>query len=103
MIPKKMLDALAAKYGGQAQAVVAMAETVAALKAAAEFQNFDFNDVCDVADEFTVKAKAAKLRPAPLLDVMGFDEADAFATGNQILPAAVPVKRLEKGEWRARA
>lgn len=79
MFPKKMLDALASKYGGKAQAVVAMAKAVADLKAVAELQNLDFHDVCDVADEFSVAAKAKKLKAAPLLAAMGFNENDAFA------------------------
>lgn len=75
---KQMLEALGAKYGGKAQAVLAMADQVAALKAAAHHANFDFHDVCDLADmvsgEMVVKAR----KPAPLLAIAGFDENDAW-------------------------
>lgn len=79
MIPKKALEEFAEKYGGQTQAVFVMAQTVAALKAEADFCNFDFNDVCDLADALVVRAKAGKRKAAPLLEAMGFNENDGYA------------------------
>lgn len=71
MIPKQMLDAFAAKYGGKAQKLVQLAEQLADFQALVFKVEIDFNDVKDAADLLMVQNGRLKLKAAPLLDAMG--------------------------------
>lgn len=65
MIPKQMLEAFGAKYGGRAQKLLAMAEVLAAFQSTAWNEEFDFNDLKDAADHMMSLGgkKAAKALP----------------------------------------